>query len=538
MFAQIASGYITANILIAFAFIIAATSSTVFKGIGRSLSNRAELKFHYSLLSVFMMLMVASPLLPKKEIFEPVAKIWSAQSRATIGRGLSSDTGGVIGLSSAAPQLVHVNAVSIFFEVIVLLTIILGCMKLTFDLRKLIIIRNRAYLMRRIQHVHIYVTDKIRVPFSFWLPGGKNVVIPEALIGTANFKSAVLHELQHHRQNDTKWVYLIWGLRLIFFINPFAHMWSKWISEIQEFACDEALVDQGKVESLAYASCLVQVAQTAFKHECQPVCATGLMFLIDRNILKRRITAMLEQKKSKLGFRAALPILGVATVLLGFTAYASQGFVQDRRITMNQARGMAKSTNEANGFPVVVNDLVLKWLNYYVGTPDGRDKVKQALARMENYRGTIQNKLTEYQMPEEFLALPLLESGYQNLDGRQNKTSGAAGLWQFIESTAQNFGLRVDDQVDERLNVEQETDAAMRYLLANKLRFKDWQLSILSYNAGEKSVQSAILKTGSRDPWVVVRSGFSGPSAEENSNYLPKLMAAILIVRNPSIALQ
>jgi membrane-bound lytic murein transglycosylase D len=283
------------------------------------------------------------------------------------------------------------------------------------------------------------------------------------------------------------------------------------------------------VESLAYASCLVQVAQTALKHETQPVCATGLTFMIERNMLKRRITAMLEQKKTRFSFGAVLPALCLTVIVLGATAYASQSLIQDRRVTLSQAEEMAKSARDNGEFPIVVNDLVLKWLNYFLGTPDGREKVRMALSRMENYRPTIMKKLEEYQMPEELLAVPLIEAGYQNLEPKKNPI-GAAGLWQFISQTAQNFGLRVDKQVDERMNVELETDAAMRYLLANKLRFKDWQLSILSYNAGEATVQNAILKTGSRDPWVLVRSGFTN---EESSSYLPKLMAAILIVKNP-----
>lgn len=535
---QLLCSYVSVNILICCGFLMLAAITSLLNAIGKPLLFKAELKFHYSLLTVIALIGLASPLLPKKEIFKPIVRVWTAPSRSAFDDiQFQKSIGGYVDIQSGSAPLVKLGSVSSSIGLLLTLVLLIGLGKFFWDLRRLLVLQNEGYLIRKVHDVQIFVSENVRVPFSFWIPNQKNVVIPESLIGSANFRSAVLHELQHHRQGDTKWVYLLWGLRLLFFPNPFTHMWNKRISEVQEFACDEALVDQGKVESLAYASCLVQVAQTAFKREVQPVCATGLIFMIERNMLKRRITAMLEQKKSKFGFRSALPILGIAATLLGLTAYASQGIVQDRRITMSQAQDMAKSTSEG-GFPIVVNDLVLKWLNYYLGTPDGRDKVKAALARMENYRGAIQGKLAEYQMPEEFLAMPLIESGYQNLESQQNKTSGAAGLWQFIASTAQNFGLRVDAQVDERLNVEQETDVAMRYLLANKLRFKDWQLSILAYNAGEKSVQSAILKTGSRDPWTIVRTGFSGPTTEENSNYLPKLMAAILIVKNPSIALQ
>ncbi len=65
----------------------------------------------------------------------------------------------------------------------------------------------------------------------------------------------------------------------------------------------------------------------------------------------------------------------------------------------------------------------------------------------------------------------------------------------------------------------------------NKLRFNDWQLSVLAYNAGENFVENAIKRVGSRDAWTLIRSGFGN---EESSEYLPKMMAGILIIRNPT----
>ncbi len=53
---------------------------------------------------------------------------------------------------------------------------------------------------------------------------------------------------------------------------------------------------------------------------------------------------------------------------------------------------MGRSAKKASEIPIVVNDRVLKWLNYFTGTPDGRERVKAALARMENHRGVIENE--------------------------------------------------------------------------------------------------------------------------------------------------
>jgi hypothetical protein len=148
---------------------------------------------------------------------------------------------------------------------------------------------------------------------------------------------------------------------------------------------------------------------------------------------------------------------------------------------------------------------------------------------MEDYRKGIEAKLAQYGVPEEFLAIPLVESGYQNLKQSENIGWGA-GIWMFIESTARNYGLRVDDTMDERLDVDLLTDAAMRYLMANKLRFNDWQLAVLAYNMGEAKLQEAINETGSRDAWDIIGAGYN-----YDNNYYARIMAAIIIMKNPGV---
>ena len=183
-------------------------------------------------------------------------------------------------------------------------------------------------------------------------------------------------------------------------------------------------------------------------------------------------------------------------------------------------------------FPVTVNDLVLKELNRYVGTAEGRDFMRLSLLRMENYRTLVGSKIKAYQVPIELMAIPIIESGYRNFHQSQHKGWGA-GIWMFIASTARTYGLRVDEQTDERLNETLLTDVAMRYLKSNELRFQDWLLSIMAYNMGEVKLEKAMRETGSRDAWQIVRAGY-----ENDKTYLAKIMAAILIMKNPeSVAL-
>lgn len=194
---------------------------------------------------------------------------------------------------------------------------------------------------------------------------------------------------------------------------------------------------------------------------------------------------------------------------------------------MEKAQEWATIANQNSELPIVVNDLVLKELNRYTGTPEGREFMRRSLQRMENYLNIVESKIKEYQVPSELMAIPIVESGYQNLEQKDHQGWGA-GLWMFIVSTAKTYGLRVDDNIDERLNVDLLTDAAMRYLKSNQLRFKDWTLSILAYNIGEQNVQNGINKAQSRDAWKIIRMGF-----ENDRDYLPRVMAAIIIMKNP-----
>ena len=136
------------------------------------------------------------------------------------------------------------------------------------------------------------------------------------------------------------------------------------------------------------------------------------------------------------------------------------------------------------------------------------------------------------------MAVPLIESGYQNKPARKNKYK-AAGIWQFIPETAINFGLNVDDKKangrdaavaqDQRLDLNMSTDAALNYIWTNQIRFHDWLLALAAYNMGENNLKNAIDKMGTDDVWKLIRAGYEGDKA-----YIAKLEAAILIMKNPN----
>lgn len=452
--AQVLSTYLNMNLLILVGFLGLGLFSLGLKKTGFRLGSGAELKLHYLVMLAVLGLTVIHPLLPRNEVFSSAAKVWSAQSIKSFDY-TAPDKGGYLSVPTPmGTSTLQADQVAMTWAILGIILLLFGGLFIFRDIRTLLKIKRKSFLVRQVGRVRIFVNDEIQVPFSYWFPGQANVVLPSVFIGhREEYKMAVAHEIQHHRHADTRWVYIMWGLKLVCIVNPGIHLWNRWISEIQEFACDETLVDQNKVESQAYARCLVEVAQNAIDQKHVPVCATGLRFLVERNLLHRRIERMFSESSTKIGRSISVAVGLVITSIMGATAYASNGLVQDRRVNMSQAKAMAVRAQSETGFPVVVNDLVLKQLNRYIGTPEGREFMRDSLARMETYKVIVGDGLKRYGVPVEIMAVPIIESGYQNLTEASNQSMKAAGIWQFIPQTARNYGLRVDSKTDERLDV-------------------------------------------------------------------------------------
>ncbi len=487
----------------------------------------SELKLNYLFLCVCLILPFLS--FSQSEIFQfrPVVKIESAQSMKDFDSSWQRGGGSSVSLLSQSLPTVQIEEVFSLAVGFVLISTLLGLGKILIDVTKLVSLIGNSYPIRKIGSVRISASDQVLVPFSARVLSSW-VLIPVELISQREaFKVSVLHELQHHRQRDTTFIYLLLFVRAFLLLNPVMWIWSKSISEVQEMACDENLIVHGKINREAYAGRLIEIAETAIGQEGRLVCAAGLGFLNDRQTLSRRIETMFQKEKSR---RRVTKLLG-ATVLLVMTgtAFAARELVLDRRVTMIEAQKMAEIAKRGSEFPIVVNDLVLGQLNRFLGTEEGRHFIKASMERMKVYQPMIEAKLVQYNAPKELMAIALVESGYKNLPQSPNKSWGA-GLWMFIESTAKRYGMRVDSVVDERLNPEVETDAAMRYLTSNNLWFSDWLLAIQAYNTGENTVQKAIDSSGTKDVWTLIRAGLP-----TDKDYLARVMAVVLILKNPEI---
>jgi len=175
--------------------------------------------------------------------------------------------------------------------------------------------------------------------------------------------------------------------------------------------------------------------------------------------------------------------------------------------------------------PVVVNDAVIKWMEYFTGR--GRKYYERYLARSTRYQPMMREKLKSAGMPQDLVYLSMIESGY---NPHAYSSAAAAGLWQFIASTGRMYDLRVDFWLDQRRDPLASTDAAVALLGDLYKTYGDWYLAWAAYNAGPGRVSRALKTYGTKDFWTLVNKG---AFRVETDNYIPKLLAAAIIGKHP-----
>ena len=144
------------------------------------------------------------------------------------------------------------------------------------------------------------------------------------------------------------------------------------------------------------------------------------------------------------------------------------------------------------------------------------------LKRSKRWFPVIEPILQKYGVPEDFKYLCVIESNLSNVVS----PAGAAGFWQFMKSTAQEYGLEINKEIDMRYNVELETEAACKYFLKAYERFGSWTLVAAAYNAGSSRVSKFMKEQG-------VTSYYDMLMAEETERYVFRIIAIKTIFENP-----
>jgi soluble lytic murein transglycosylase-like protein len=116
------------------------------------------------------------------------------------------------------------------------------------------------------------------------------------------------------------------------------------------------------------------------------------------------------------------------------------------------------------------------------------------IKRAHRYFPVIEKILAKHGIPEDFKYLPVAESDLMN----QTSPANAVGYWQFLKATAQEYGLEVNSEVDERYHLEKSTEAACKFLLRSYELYGSWTMAAASYNVGRTGLNRQIERQDSR----------------------------------------
>lgn len=144
------------------------------------------------------------------------------------------------------------------------------------------------------------------------------------------------------------------------------------------------------------------------------------------------------------------------------------------------------------------------------------------LKRSNRWFPEIEGILKKNKIPNDFKYLALIESGFVN----KTSLAGAEGFWQFLKETAIKYGLEINNEVDERYNLEKATEASCKYLNEAYKKYNNWTLAAVSYNAGFTGIDKQIEKQKVKNFYDLLLN-------DESSRYVFRILAIKIIVSNP-----
>ena len=189
------------------------------------------------------------------------------------------------------------------------------------------------------------------------------------------------------------------------------------------------------------------------------------------------------------------------------------------------ASDLSRTTHDVD---IPLNRKVLSYIELFQGNL--REFISEGLQRGVKYLPMIQDEFREQGLPLDLAYIPLIESAFKNTARSRVR---AQGMWQFMSYTGREHGLTLNWYVDERSDPEKATRAAAQYLKTlGKMFGNNWHLAMASYNGGPGRVQRAIRRSGKKDFWALTATSRYLP--RETREYVPMILAAIVIAKNPS----
>src|SRR6266478_4657576 len=195
----------------------------------------------------------------------------------------------------------------------------------------------------------------------------------------------------------------------------------------------------------------------------------------------------------------------------------------EQKVSGEQLDALEQAKNSLD-FNFTINPLIQQYINYYQGR--GRSTMEAGLRRSGRFMKIARETFRRQGVPEDITWLGQVESAWSP---KARSWAAASGLWQFVGGTGTQYGLRQTAWVDERNGIEKPTQAAAEYLKFLAKRYNgDWLLAMAAYNTGALNVDRGISRAGVANYWQIYPY-----IAQETRNYVPNILAVILIAKNP-----
>jgi hypothetical protein len=144
------------------------------------------------------------------------------------------------------------------------------------------------------------------------------------------------------------------------------------------------------------------------------------------------------------------------------------------------------------------------------------------LKRANKYFPILEPLLKKYNLPDDFKFLALAESGFTD----ETSSAGAAGMWHFMRTTGKEYGLEINDNVDERYHIEKSTKVAAEYLTKARENLGSWTLAAAAYNAGNYGISRRLESQQ-------VIDYYDAKLPNETERYVFRILALKEIISNP-----
>lgn len=218
-----------------------------------------------------------------------------------------------------------------------------------------------------------------------------------------------------------------------------------------------------------------------------------------------------------------MAFIKVCNIMLIYTLMVSPAMAQTV-LTAKDVRPPAELSLCGEPVPLETEDVRERFEKEMLLSLWDRPQVILWLKRTTRYLPFIAQELERAQMPEDIKYLAIVESALRPHAG---SSKGAIGFWQLLPETARNYGLRVDQYVDQRRDVFASTKAALNYLQVLHAKFSSWTLALAAYNMGEEGLDAELLEQKVTDYYKLYLP-------LETQRFIFRILSVKLIVGDPA----